>query len=48
LNEVKEALNPGDQAAIDDQVWKSLIEEVDSDGDGKVWKISFFFIPNIF
>jgi len=36
LNEVKEALNPGDQAEINDQVWKCLIEEVDSDGDGKI------------
>lgn len=41
LDEVKEALNPGDQAEIDDQVWKCLIGEVDTDGDGKVNRIFF-------
>jgi len=37
-------LNPGQQAEIDDEVWRNLIGEVDTDGDGKVKKKKLLII----
>jgi len=38
-DELQEIFNPGNQKAIDENVWKELISEVDENGDGKVYLI---------